>query len=227
MSDQQQAVELVPGTALPIYAPQSSYQSEGRGQVQTTPARQPAPLFERLANRDDVSPAELVMLEAALRKFDNEQFLEQSILVTQGDQTDGTTGNCILPLFDVPQGLQATLPMVIVDVPGSATITPVAPFSGAGCFAYLAVAPPTSSDNDTVVVAANGLRNGMVAFAPTSSGGPILPGQWTFNDTNAPVAYGGSTFYFVLVGASNGSLTNIGIQVKARVNLYRRGGPRS
>lgn len=218
--------ELIPGTALPMYAPSSSAQIEGRGDVNIRPGREPVSLFERLSARDDVTPHELAMIEAAMRAIDNEPRLEQSVRQKQADQTDPTTGNCVIPLFDVPQGMFAYMTMCTVDVPGSATITPVAPFGAAGVFAYIAVAPPTSSDDDTIVIAQGGMRNGLQAFAPTSSGGPVLPGQWTFNETNAPLAFGGESFYYVLVGASNASLTNIGLQTTARINLYRRGGPR-
>lgn len=221
MSDSQPHVELIPGTALPMYAPGDTAQTEGRGDVQIRPGRQPVSLLERIAaNGDGVSGAELAHIDAAIRAYNKAVELEAMYFPRQADQTDPTTGNLVLPIFDVPQGMQGHLSMLTVDAPQSATINPSAPFSSSGVYAFIAVAPPTSSDDDAV-----SLRSGLVAFAPTASGGPVLPGQWTFNDSNAPIAWGGQTFYYCLVGNSQAALTNIAIQATGRVNLYRRRQP--
>jgi hypothetical protein len=59
----------------------------------------------------------------------------------------------------------------------------------------------------------------MIAFAPTAAAGPILPFQWEFGEHDAPIAFGGDTIFYVLVGGTQASLLNIRIQAGIRVNL--------
>lgn len=217
-------VELIPGTSLPIMAPLAAPQPEGRGGVQLTDARQPPSMIdpETSGDPDGLTLAQRTLVETAVRAFDRRPQLEQTFFVPAADQTDATTGNMVLQLFEAPAGTECHLSSLLIDTPSSATITPVAPFANASVWAMICVGPPSSSDNDTVSITS--LREGMVAFAPTSSGGPILPGLWTFNDSNAPIARGGEQFYYVLSGASIAGILNVRIRCRARINLYRSGG---
>jgi hypothetical protein len=209
-------VELIPGTALPLHGgPQAAQQIEGRGDIQLTPQRQPPSLLEKISDPDFLSAAERVYMEAAIRAFDKRKILEKEEYFSVGDQTDATTGNCVVSLFEVPAGKRGDVVQVLVDAPGSAAITPAAPFANAASWAFICIAPASSGLADSAA-----LRQGLAAFAPTSAGGPILPGQWTFNDSNAPVAWGGEQVYFVLVGGSVAAVVNLQIQVTVRINLY-------
>lgn len=218
-------VELIPGTALPMYAPETARQPEGRGGIQLTDARQPPSMIENVPedienvpeDGDEISRAHHQLVQAAIRSFDRAAPRAKTYYPQSSDQTDGTTGNLVLQLFEVPAGMEGRITNVIVDAPDSATINPSAPFANAACWAFIAVGPPTSTDNDGL---ADSLRNGMVAFAPTSAAGPILPGQWTFNDPAAPVAYGGEMFYYCVHGGSIAAILNLKLRVRSRINLY-------
>jgi hypothetical protein len=216
-------VELVPGTALPITPPGAATQLEGRGTVIPNPERAPQPLEDRTGpgGADEIGEGQFAIVEQLLRRYDHSRKTVRTYFTEQSDQTDGTTGNCVLQLFEVPQGGEAHISNVIVDAPQSATITPAAPYGNAASFAFLAISSPINTDSDSAAAA---LRTGMVAFAPVSAAGPIIPGQWTFNDSNAPVAFGGSMVYFVLVGGSIAAVLNLNIRARCRVNLHSRPG---
>jgi hypothetical protein len=210
-------VELIPGTALPVYAPQASEQPEGRGAVQIREGRGPTSLFERLSARDDVSPAELAMIDAAIRGFDRRPKTLDNIFATTARVTDTTTGNVVIPLFTVPGGTEGHVTFVVADVPGSATITPSAPLANASIWTFLAAAGASTGASAST---ADTLRAGMVAFAPTAAAGPVLPGAWTFNDTNAPVLQSGDELFYVMHGGSIAAALGITVQVTYRINLY-------
>lgn len=213
--------ELVPGTALPATGPDQTRQPENRGTMIPTPGSDSSTpgvsLFERLTARDDISVSEAHLVGAALRAFDRAPKAEKIIYGSIGDQTDPTTGNLVVLLEQIPQGSHGRITQVTVDAPMSATITPAAPYANALSFAYVAVLPPTSGVSDATAATS---RAGLVAFAPTSAAGPILPGQWTFNEDEAPVAWGGEAVYFVLVGGSVAATLNLFLQVTYRINLY-------
>lgn len=208
---------LVPDTALPDPAPREALQPEGRGTVELEHRFVPPSLFEKIQSADGVSSTELAVVGAALRAFDRAPQPMRTLYIPSADNADGTTGNLVLQLFEVPAGTEAHLTQLTVDTPQSATINPTAPFASASAWSFIALAPPSSTDNDSSALA---LRQGMVGFAPTTAGGPILPGQWTFNDTDAPVGRGGMMFYYVLVGGSVAGLLNLTIKTTARINLY-------
>jgi len=212
-------VDLIPGTTLPYHGGPGGLQPEGRGEIVPNPDRQPRSLIEKLENRDDVSPVELAFAAAAIRAYDHKARKERDIYASTGGVTDATTGNIVLPLFEVPAGMFGHVAQVTVDAPGSATITPSAPYANASSWAYIAIASASSVPSNP---ATTGLRNGLAAFAPSSAAGPIIPGQWTFNDTNAPVAWGGEQVFFVLVGGSVAAVKGLNLQVTYRINLYTR-----
>lgn len=211
---------FAPETTQPAPAPNETLQPEGRGTVVLEDRLVPPSLFEKLGTADGITPTEHAIAGAALRAFDRAPLRERTYYVQQADQADATTGNLVLQLFEVPAGMEARLTQVTVDTPQSATINPTAPFASASAWQFIALAPPSSTDNDA---SAAGLRPGLVAFAPTSAGGPILPGQWTFHDSDAPVGRGGMMFYYVLIGGSVSALQGITIRAACRVNLYSAG----
>lgn len=209
-------VELIEGTALPMYAPGTQRQTEGRSPVQQE-NQQPS-LFEKIASRDGISPAEQAVVAAALRAYDRAPKRRMTVYPKVSGTTDATTGSIVLELFEVPAGWQAHLTQVTVDCPGSSTITPAAPFASASSWMFLAVSSRTQRATVPTTI-----RAGAVAFAPSSAGGAILPGQWTFNDTSSPVGRGGQFFYFALVGGSQAGLTSLQVTANARVNLVEYG----
>ena len=211
------STELIPGTSLPIQGSFGSPQHEGRDFVNMAQGREPRSLFERIGDADGVTPGEKAFIMGALRAFDNRPRQLKTISAQASGQTDATTGNMVVPFFQVPAGCEAHVANVTVDVPGSATITPAQPFSNNAAWAFIASGPETTGAPAST---ADSLRFGMLTFAPASSGGPILPGQWTFNDSNAPVGQSGDTIYFVLHGGSQTALQAIGVQVTYRVNLF-------
>ncbi len=210
-------VELIPGTSLPVYAPGSAYQQEGRGDVRITEDRQPRSLFEKIEQEDGLTAAERGFVAAAIRAYDRRPKKVRHVDATVGGQTNATTGNLVLPLYECPQGSELHVTNVTVDTPGSATITPSAPFANASSWMYLSAAGASTSPNNLAAVTA--LRAGMIAFAPTSAAGPIIPGQWTFNDSNARIAFGGEMVYFVLVGGSIAGILGQTLAVSFRFNL--------
>jgi len=212
-------VQFIPGTALPTNVDEAG-SGEGRGEPSFLPSRIPGPsLFEKLGDRDDITPSELAVITAALRVYDQRPKKERTVDNTVGARTDATTGNLVVELFSCPQGWEAHIANVTVDAPGSATITPTAPFASGSAWSFISVAPPTTGEPASL---ADALRVGMVTFAPVAAGGPIIPGQWTFNDSNARVAYGGESIFYCLHGGSVAALLNLTLQVGFRLNLYAR-----
>lgn len=212
-------VDLIPGTSIPIHTGPGGYQPEHRGAVQIIPEREPQSMIEP----DPVDPdAELQrqMVLAAIRAYDRAPKLDREYFQSNAGQTDSTTGNLVLELFECPQGKQGRVTNVTVDAPNSLTITPAAPFANASSWAFLATLGPTSGLGNANPTA---LRAGLVAFAPSSAAGPIIPGQWTFNEDEAPILWGGQMLYFVLVGGSVAGLTNVLVECSYRINLYGHG----
>jgi hypothetical protein len=210
-------VELIPGTSIPIYAPRDGTQLEGRGSVHIINEREPPAMVQGDPTPDEISQMQRQLVDAAIRAFDRAPKLDRTISSATAGQTDATTGNLVLELFECPQGKEGRVTNVTVDTPQSATITPAAPFANALSWAMLAVMGPTSGIGNTL---AQQFRAGMVAFAPTSAAGPILPGQWTFNEDESPVLWGGQMLYYVLVGGSVNAILNVQIEASYRVNLY-------
>ena len=213
------SAELIPGTALPMYAPGDEPQIEGRGEVDYT--TRGVSLLEKIGSRDDVAPHELAIVAAALRAFDRAPKKEKTIFQQVMGQTAATTGDLILELFEVPAGMEGHLTFANLDAPGSA-ITPSAPLAAGTAWAFLAILPPSSLPNQVVAGAALAGRRGLVDFAPnpalaTSS---CVPSNWTFNDSNAPVGFGGEAFYMVIVGGNVAGIVSKQIEVSFRVNLY-------
>jgi hypothetical protein len=133
-------------------------------------------------------------------------------------QTDATTGNVVIPFFTVPAGFEGHLTSLTVDCPQQSTINPSAPFANSSSWQFVAKLPAGSTGLSAAQ--ADTLRPGLVAFAPTSAAGPIIPGQWTFNKDQAPVGRGGDVFYYVLHGGSIAAILNLALQVIYRIDLY-------
>ena len=206
--------ELIPGTALP-YGGQAS--GEGRGSIERYTRSQP--LLERLADRDDIAPHELAIVAAALRAYEHAPKFEKTVFEQHSGQADATTGNLVLELHAVPQGMEGHIAQVTYDTPQVATINPSAPFANAASWSFLAVASRGYGQQNAN---ADALRAAMVAFAPSSAAGPIVPGQWTFNDSNAPVAFGGESVYLVVHGGSQAALAGAAYIASIRLNLFSR-----
>lgn len=210
-------VDLIPGTTLPIHTGPGGEQPEGRGTVTITHDRMPRSLFERIGDRDDVTPAELAYLDAAIRSFDKTPRHLKTIFSSSWAQTSATTGNLVLPLFTCPAGCEGHVTEVTVDAPYSTTITPAAPFSNASSWAFLAVSGASSSPGPGQV---DSFRPGLVAFAPVTPAGPIIPGQWTFNDSSSPILRGGDSLYYCLHGGSVAAILGLALDCSYRVNLF-------
>lgn len=215
-------VDLIPGTALPITTPRMAAQPEGRGGVDLQPGRAPVSLLEKIGSRDDVSTAELAYVAAAIRSFDSMEHEHREVYDVASGLTGSTTGNCAIMFFEVPQGAEAWLTNVLVDVPGSATINPAAPYANAASFQFVAKADPSTAPQGTVGPSAAqvaSLRLGEVGFAPTSAGGPILPGNWQWGDKSGPVGFGGEAFWYVLNGGSIAAVAGLTLRIRFRLRL--------
>jgi len=210
---------LVINTSLPATTPGETAQPEGRGTVELTHAKIPPSLFERLENADGIDPAERALIYTALSAYDRQPAAQRVFFFTVGDQTDATTGNVVIPLFDCPGDSEAMVTQVTVDTPESATINPSAPLANAAVYAFLSIMPSGSYTN----AQASTMRQGMVAFAPSSAAGPTIPGQWTFGKENAPVFTTGESLFFTLIGGSQASITNQRIRCTVRVNVVGAG----
>lgn len=210
-------VELVPGTTLPIHVGPGGEQVEGRGNVELRPERLAPGLVDKLQNVDGLEPHERMMLELALRNFDRREPYRRTIYAQVAGETDATTGNLVVPLFTVPAGFEGHIANVTADVPDSATINGSAPLANAAIFTFLSIAAAGSFTNANADLAR--LRRGVVAFGPTSAGGPSLPFTWTFNDSGAPVAFGGEVVYYVLRGGNIAAALSQSVQVSYRINL--------
>lgn len=213
--------ELVPATSLPLHVGAGGYQEEGRGSVELNPDRAPAPLFDRLRQVDDITQAEYAHLAAAVTAYAGRRKPLDEIFASVSANTDAVTGNLVLELFRVPAGTVGLVTNVTVDLPaGGATgaITPTAPFANAASWSFLALGNIQSSGMQTSNPTA--LRPALVAFAPVTAAGPILPGQWTFSDKNGPVGQANETLYYCLVGGSQAALVATPLQATFRVQLY-------
>jgi hypothetical protein len=215
-------VELIPGTAIPISAPSQAPQPENRGTVLLTPERMPHRLAEGDGKPDEVTVAQLALLDAALRAYDRSPKFDRAYMAQASALADVTTGNLVLPLFDVPQGAEAHLVFVTVDTPLKATVTPTAPAANAATWSYLAVLPTSSGQANAQASLAGGFRNGLVDFAPNpaSTTGAALPFRWVYDDSTAPIAWGGESFWYVQIGGSQASVANATVKVNYRVNLW-------
>lgn len=216
-------VELIPGTSIPITGPSVALQPEGRGDVTIIPERLPVSMIdESVENPVDSHEGQQALLGAALRYFN---FASKRLRVEfprVNVTTDASTGNAAVMLFEVPQGMQAHLASATIDIPGSSSITPGAPLTNAAAFAILAVAPPSTGINNPTAAQITAFRRGSVGFSPSAAGGPIIPGQWTYNDSNAPVAFGGQAFWYVVNGGGVAAILGQSLTVSARVNLENR-----
>lgn len=213
--------ELVPGTSLPMTNP-GGEQHEGRDYININRERAPVSLFQKIEDPAFLTAAERAFAQAAIRAFDTRRRLERTMFIPTAGETDATTGNLVLQLFECPAGLEAQLTSLTVDFPNSSSVTPSAPVANAAIFMFVSVLPAQTRPNSEAT--ANSTRRGMVTFAPTSAAGPVIPGQWTFGDGSAPIAFGGQAFHFVLVGGSQSAVTGQAVMTRARVNLYSRTG---
>lgn len=199
--------------------PGQSAQPEGRGEIKLTPEHLAPSLVDHLENVDGLSVAERAVLLAAIRAYDHRPRQERTIFAQASGETDGTTGNLVLPLLTVPAGMEGHVTFVNVDAPGTA-ILPGAPFANAASWAYLAALSPGLALNSQALAS----RPGELVFAPSpaSATAALVPYTWTFNDSNAPVIFGGEALVYVLVGGTQAGIAGKQIQVSYRVNLFSR-----
>lgn len=192
----------------------------------------PLTILNKLNRGESLDPHELALLTATfleqqsqrrqVRPYYTEEAIEEGSV---SGTCDGTTGNLVLELYTLREGWEGRLASVIVDAPGSASITPSAPYSNAASWLFLAYIPKGQKAdiaNANATTPATRLRQGMAAFAPTSSAGPIIPGQWTFNQDQILAMRNEMALVFVLVGGSIAALQNLNVQVSWRVNIGRR-----
>jgi hypothetical protein len=215
-------VDLLPGTALPLSAGGGGHQTEGRGGIELTPQRAPVSLLERLGARDDISSAELAFVGAAIRGFDHRPRRLKTIFDGATGQTDASTGNLVVPLYQCPAGCEAHVALVVADPTNTAGTTPNAGFANTASWAFLAAAQESTGLANANVLS---LRPGLFAFAPSpaviaANAAVVLPFEWTFNDSNAPVLQSGDTLWYGLVGGSQATILNITVRLTYRINLY-------
>lgn len=118
------------------------------------------------------------------------------------------TGSAVIKLWDCPQGWYSRLHNILVALgptgTGAGAVNPSAPIGASGVYMYLA----TGDQGDV-----NLNWGGVLAFAPTSAAGPIIPGNWTWGTKDGPILWGGQSLFLVVVGNSNASLTTRSLQV--------------
>lgn len=211
--------QLVEGVALPVHEPGAAPASEHRGEVALAGEHLAPSLLEKLQDdRDGLTAHERQILAAALRAYDTRKRLAFVKFDQVGGETDGTTGNVVIPFYTAPAGAEAHLTNVFVDAPKSAAITAAAPLANAAIFSTLAIAG--SGGLDANAADADNLRAGGVASLPVAAAGAVVPGQWTWNDSNAPVVWGGETAYYLLHGGSIAAAKSLQLQISFRVNVY-------
>lgn len=213
--------ELLPGTSLPLAGASErigtgAVNKPDTGEIQIIRDRAPVSLFEKLSQRDDLTPGELLFVDQAIRAMDVKRRSIKTIFQVQAGVTDGTTGNLVQLLFNCPFGCEGKVTNVTIDAPNSATINPSAPFSNAASFAYLAITSQAGVDSNAN---ADRYRGGLVAFAPTSAAGPFIPGQWTFNHNASPAMQGGDQLHLIIHGGSIAALLALTIQATFRIEL--------
>ena len=209
-------VELIPGTALPLHVGPGGQQGEGRQSIGITRERAPVAMTEG-ENVDGLDPRTLALVERMITRYDAAaKRVTKTIFGSAGGVTDATTGNLVVPLFTTPQGMDGRLTYCTVDAPLSVTINPTAPFASGSAFIYLSISASSSGDS---AANATTYRGGMVAFAPTSAGGPMIPGQWTFNIDQAPVVQGNESIHFICSGGSVAAIKAVTLRVKYRIEL--------
>lgn len=215
--------ELIPGTALPIG--DTNIQYEGSRTVAITPERAPVRMVESGADPLGIGDANIAFIQAALRALDAEPRYVRTIWSESVDQTDATTGNVVVPMFECPQGYEATLSYAIFHSPIGA-VTPVAPLANAAIFAFLAKGSPVNTASN-VTAFVNQLKSGMIAMSPQTpaAAGASFPAEWTFGDKAGPVLFGGQQLFAVLVGGSQATALNLHVHAAARLTLRKVGPP--
>lgn len=213
------AAELIPGTALPLHVGPGGRQPEGRGVTEINPDRQPPGMIDPNAPGPSLSHAELAFVRAAIGAYDRRPRKLKTIYDSSAAQTDGTTGNLVLPLYTSPQGCEAHVTNVYVDAPLSATVNPSAPAANAAIWAFLAIVQG-SGTTGTTNANADTLRRAAVASVPNSAAGPTIPCSFTFTDAPAPTMFGGDSLYFVLHGGSQAAVTSLMVQATYKIELF-------
>lgn len=123
-----------------------------------------------------------------------EQKHERLISPTVQGQTDASTGNLVLPLYQVPDGFTFKAERVVVE---DATSTPAAPYSSGTAWIALYRANGPSVP----------FRPGsLLDFGPTTAGGGILPCVFTDGGNSAPLVYGGEWLLVNLVAGPTNRL---------------------
>jgi hypothetical protein len=219
------AVDLIPGTALPLHTGPGGYQTEGRGDVTITPQRHPPALVEGNPVPDEISENQRRLVDAAIRAFDRSPNFERVIADQTVAQSDATTGNLAMELWVCPQGWEADVGFVLADCPNLATVTPTAPFANAASWSYLAILPASTGRGVTAAadITAGTLRNGLIDFAPKppAAGGPMLPFMFgPYGNDSGPRLQGGDSLWYVQVGGSQANLVAKTIRAAYRINCW-------
>lgn len=125
-----------------------------------------------------------------------------------GAQTDAN-GNLVQKLYDVAVGFKFRVHNVTVALTSLGTYDPSTPYGGAGIFMFMAIGS-SGGGNDFESQITN-LWPGMIAFAPVTTNGPVLPGQWTFGTHDAPLLHGGESLWLCLDGSA--AIANQGLNI--------------
>lgn len=188
-------------------------------------------LVEKLSRGEPLPQHELAYLTALLIERDTSARRESPLYTEVRHPPiapvtlilDGATGNGMALLYSPPKGWEGVPTSVTVDAPGSATITPSAPYANAASWMYLAKMAKGQQNDIANANAANArIRDGACAFAPDSAAGPIIPGQWTYNQHNLPPVMEGEVLVFAIVGGSIAALQGLQLQITVRIDEGRR-----
>jgi hypothetical protein len=187
-------------------------------------------ILARIGQGETLSPHEhayltSVLLERELTKQQERPYASETKqeILFGGGTTDATTGNLMVELYQVPAGWEAYVLYVMIDNTSSSTIIPSATFANSASWSFLVNLPKgdrgliKNANASTVQV-----RKGMVAFAPTSAGGPIVPGLWTFSENEAPVLRDEQSLSFSLVGGSVAAITSQSLLIQTRIVRKKR-----
>lgn len=135
------------------------------------------------------------VIQRGQRNLDKDRRSRELVLSAN---TNGS-GNCVAALYEVRGGLVGALTRATVALNDTTTYNPSNFFGAAGAYMFLARATAGAAG-----AGAAALWRGMVCFGPETStaASPFLPGQWTFEDSQAPVFKNGETIYLVVVGTA-------------------------
>lgn len=147
-----------------------------------------------------LSPKHAAHLTRLLVERKREPRIEKHKELDLSANTDGS-GNLILMLYTCPAGGEVRLTRCDVALQSTTTYNPSAPYAAAGSYMFLARNSPAQYTTYTAAEIL-ALWQGQVAFAPTSSAGPILPGSWQYAEKSGPLFRDGQAIFLVINGAA-------------------------